>query len=392
MNSFDVLRERGFVNQCTDEEALRRLLGEGPVTCYAGYDPTGPSLHVGHLVPTMALAWLARGGHKIVVVIGGGTSRVGDPTGKDATRELLDEARIDAYSAALGGQLQRLLGATPVDNATWLLKLGYIEFLRDIGVHFSVNRMIASEGARQRLERNQGLSFIEFNYSLLQSYDFLELHRRHDCRLQIGGGDQWFNIVSGVDLIRRLHGTEVFGLTLPLITTADGKKMGKTVGGAVWIDGELLPPYQYFQYWLNVDDRDVERFLRLFTFLDLGEIAEIARGDIRAAKHRLAVEATAVVHGMDAARAADEAARAAFSGGASADMPTFATTFPVTVVAALVGAKLAKSNSEARRLVEQGGVSLGEERVGDPAATVPGPTVLWAGKKRAVRLVEKAEG
>lgn len=387
MNAFDVLQARGFVNQCTDPDGVRRLLGEGPVPFYVGFDPTAPSLHVGSLVPLMAMANLRRAGHDPIGVVGGGTAMIGDPSGRDATRDLLGPERIAENLRGIRRQIEAVGGGTLVDNAEWLLPLSYVGFLRDIGSHFSVNRMLGAEGTRQRLERNQGLSFIEFNYVLLQSYDFLELYRRRGCRLQIGGGDQWFNIVMGVELIRRLEGAEVYGLTLPLLTTASGAKMGKTAAGAVWLDGQLVSPYDYYQYWVNVDDRDVERFLKLFTFVDLAEVATVAAGDVREAKRRLAWEATAIVHGAKEAHAAAEAARAAFSGGVSERMPTHAAVLPASIVELLVGAGLAKSRSDARRLIEQGGVSVGEAKVGDVHATLDHEAVLWAGKKRAVRIV-----
>jgi len=387
MNPFEILRARGFVNQCTDEEGLQKALAAGPVTFYAGFDPSAPSLHIGSAVPLLAMAHLSRAGHRCIGVVGGGTMMVGDPSGRDTTRDLLTPEKIELNKVGLRRQIAHIAGGELVDNADWLLGLKYVEFLRDIGVHFSVNKMIASEGARQRLDRDQGLSFIEFNYSLLQAYDFLELHRRYGCTLQIGGGDQWFNIVCGVDLIRRICQKEAFGLTLPLLTTATGAKMGKTAAGAVWLDADMLPPYQFYQYWVNVHDADVARFLKMFTFLELAECEVVAAGDVREAKRRLALEVTTIVHGREAAEAAAEAAKAAFSGGVSDSMPTWATAFPVGVVDALAGSGLCKSKSEARRLVEQGGVSIGEERVTAVTATMDAPGVLWAGKKRAVRVV-----
>lgn len=392
MNPFDTLAARGFIHQCTDEAALRAALDAGPITFYAGFDPSAPSLHVGSAVPLLAMSHLSRAGHRCIGVVGGGTMMVGDPSGRDATRELLTPEKIEVNKVGLRRQILQYAGGELVDNADWLLGLKYVEFLRDIGVHFSVNRMIASEGAKQRLDRDQGLSFIEFNYSLLQAYDFLELNRRYGCTLQIGGGDQWFNIVSGVDLIRRMGQGHAYGLTLPLLTTATGAKMGKTASGAVWLDPDLCSPYDFYQYWVNVHDDDVERFLKMFTYVDLAEVPAIVAGDIREAKRRLALEATTVIHGASAAHAAAEAARAAFSGGVAADMPSWHTTFPVQVVTALHGSGLAKSRGDARRLIEGGGVALGEHRVTDVNAVIDGDVVLWAGKKRAVHVVAEGTG
>jgi tyrosyl-tRNA synthetase len=382
MHVLDLLKERGFFNQCTDEAGLRTHLDQ-PRTFYIGFDPTADSLHVGSLVQLMTMAWLSRAGHKAIAVVGGGTAKVGDPSGRDSTRDILDKERLEANKRGIGAQIAKFCDGKMVDNADWLDGLGYIEVLRTIGRHFSVNDMLRAESVKQRLERQQGLSFIEFNYVLLQSYDYLELFRREGCTLQVGGGDQWYNIVSGMDLIRRLEGGQSFGLTTPLLATANGAKMGKTAAGAVWLDPGKVSPYDYFQYWINVDDRDVGRFLRLFTFLP---VAECDTTDIRAAKRKLAVEATAVIHGREAAEAADEAAKAAFAGGVSEDMPTVPVSFPVGVLAALVATGVASSNSEARRMVEGKAVRFGEERVTDPKAMLPGPGVLWAGKKKPFRL------
>ena len=386
MNTFDQLKARGFVSQHTDEDGLRKAFDAGPVTFYIGFDPSAASLHVGHLVQVMAMTWLEKLGHRPIAVVGGGTMMVGDPTGRDAMRDLLTTAVIDTNKRALQEQLARFVNAPLYDNAEWLLPLNYVSFLRDIGSRFSVNRMLSTEGVKQRLDRNQGLSFIEFNYPLMQAYDYLELYRRHGCTLQVGGGDQWFNIISGVDLIRRVEGAEVQALTTPLLTTASGAKMGKTAGGAVWVDGSMLSPYDFYQYWYNCDDRDVARFLLLFTTLEDAEAAEVAAQPFPDAKRRLAWEVTARVHGAAAAHGAADAARMAFAGGVSDHMPTWHTTFPVAVVDALVGAGLAKSKGDARRLIDGGGVSVGEARVSGWASSIEAPCVLWAGKKRAVRI------
>lgn len=388
MHILDQLRARGFVHQITDEAALRAAIDAGPITVYVGADPTAKSLHAGHLLPLLCLRWLTEAGLDPIVIIGGGTALIGDPTGKDKTRELLTDADIAANKAALTKQVRLFApNARVVDNADWLCGLGYVTFLRDIGQHFSVNKMLSAETFKQRLDREQGLSFIEFNYTLLQAYDFLELYRRYGCRLQIGGQDQWFNIISGCDLVRRLEGVESWGLTIPLLLTADGKKMGKTAGGAWFLDPEMLSPYHYFQNWLNVDDEDVQKLLKLYSYLPLDEIAALVVKDIRAAKRVLAVEATAVVHGREAAVAADEAAKAVFAGGASADMPEIVCTVGTTVVAALVLAGFAKSNSDARRSIEGGSVALGSEKITDVKAVLTEPGVLWSGKKRAVKVV-----
>ncbi len=382
MHVLDTLKERGFFNQCTDEPGLRAHLST-PQSFYIGFDPTADSLHVGSLVPLMVMAWLSRAGHHAIAVVGGGTAKVGDPSGRDSTRDILDHDRLEHNKRGIAAQIRKFCDGKLVDNADWLDGLGYIEVLRTIGKHFSVNDMLRAESVKQRLERHQGLSFIEFNYVLLQSYDYLELFRRHGCTLQVGGGDQWYNIVSGMDLIRRLEGGQSYGLTTPLLTTANGAKMGKTAAGAVWLDPAKVSPYDYFQYWINVDDRDVPRFLRLFTFLP---IEDCNPSDIRAAKRTLAIEATTVVHGREAAEAADAAALAAFAGGVNDNMPTVYVVFPIGILAALVAAGAAKSNSEARRMVEGNAVSVGDVRVSDPKTTIEGPAVLWAGKKKPTRL------
>ncbi len=385
MNALDTLKARGFFNQCTDEEGLREHLAE-PRTFYIGFDPTADSLHVGSLVQLMAMAHLARAGHHAIAVVGGGTGKIGDPSFRDSAREFMDNERLERNKQGIAAQIAKFCSGKMVDNAEWLDSLGYIQVLREIGRHFSVNEMIKTESVAQRLERHQGLSFIEFNYVLLQSYDYLELYRRHGCTLQVGGGDQWYNIVSGMDLIRRIEGGKSFGLTTPLLTTASGAKMGKTAAGAVWLDPAKVSPYDYYQYWYNVDDRDIERFLKLFTFLPLEQIAKAVAGEYRDAKRLLAREATAVVHGAEAADAAQAAAIAAFSGGVSADMPTIRVNFPITVVEALKLANFCDSNSDARRAIQGGGVRVGDAPVSDLRATMSEAGVLWGSKKRAVRV------
>jgi tyrosyl-tRNA synthetase len=406
MHILDELTARGAIKTSTDLAKLRAAMDAGPVTFYVGFDPTGDSLHVGHLSQVLTMRRLQRAGHRPIVVLGGGTGMVGDPTGKTATRSVLTRADIDKNVAIFRRQIGRLLRMAPTDefvagdcaaiavnNADWLLNLGYISFLRDIGKHFSVNKMVTAEGTRMRLDRNQGLSFIEFNYHLLQSYDYLELHRRYGCTLQVGGDDQWFNILGGVDLIRREASQSVHAFTSPLIMTADGKKMGKTERGAVLLDPEQLSPYDYFQYWVNVTDADVGRFLKIYTDLSLTRIAELDQlegAEIREAKRVLAFETTAMLHGNDAAEKADTAARAAFSGAVSADMPTHEVGFPVALLDVLVESGLCKSKGDARRQISQGAVRLGagrDTKVSDTQLQIDVETVVWKGKKICVRVV-----
>jgi len=413
-NVFDELKERGFIAQVSDEAAVRKMLGGKPVTFYVGFDSTATSLHAGSLVPIMAMVHLRRAGHRAIAVVGGGTTMVGDPSGKSEMRQMLDEETILAQGRTLQIQLARYLrfdgaGAIAVDNADWLLPLNYIQFLRDIGRHFSVNRMLATEAYKLRLEK--GLSFIEFNYQLLQAYDYLTLFRQYGCTLQMGGDDQWGNILAGVDLIRRIEGATVEALTFPLLTTASGAKMGKTAQGAVWLDSEQFSPYDFYQYWINVDDRDVGRFLRLFTLLPLEEIKELAAlkdSKINEAKRVLAFEATKITHGEKAADEAKAAAGAAFlngtangKSGAGGDI----TMLPTTAIARarleagispaelFTEVGLTPSRREAKRLIEQGGLSVNEERIGslERLLTVkdigPEGMLLKAGKKKIHRVV-----
>ena len=393
-----VLRERGFIQQVSDEEELKKQLGGGRVTFYSGFDPTASSLHVGSLVPLIAMAHLGRAGHRPIALLGGGTTMVGDPSGKTELRQMLTPEAIAENRVAIESQVRRVLGDVPdvlvVDNGEWLLPLNYIDFLREIGRHFSVNRMLAAEAYKQRLEK--GLSFIEFNYQLLQAYDFLVLRRRHGCALQIGGDDQWGNIVAGVDLIRRVDQGQAFALTFPLITTATGAKMGKTAAGAVWLDAQRTSPYDFYQYFVNVDDRDVVRFLKLFTVHPLPEIVRfetIVGAELREAKRLLAHGVTAIVHGAAAADEAQRAAAAAFGGGGDESaIPTFAVTGSEKIVDVLATSGLAASKSVARRLVEQGGVRLGARKVATVdetlrVAEIGDGVLLHAGKKSVRRLV-----
>ncbi len=401
--------QRGFVHQCTDLAGLDEAAAAGPVTAYIGFDCTAPSLHVGHMVSIMLLRRLQRAGHRPIVLMGGGTTRVGDPSGRDASRQLLDDHRIAANMAAIRRSFQGFLAfgdgpgqALAVDNDLWLSTLAYIPFLRDVGRHFSVNRMLTMDSVRLRLERAQPLSFLEFNYMALQAYDFVELHRRHGCLLQMGGSDQWGNIVTGVELGRRLAGARLFGLTTPLIATASGAKMGKTAAGAVWLDPALTSPWDYWQFWRSTADGDVGRFLRLFTDLPAGEIARLEAlqgSEINRAKKVLANEATALCHGRAAAEAAAETARRTFEeGGAGAGLPSFQVPAArlrqgLPLYEALCLAGLAASNSDARRLVRGGGARVNGTTERDafrklsPADAGPaGGVRLSAGRKRHALL------
>jgi tyrosyl-tRNA synthetase len=376
-----VLDERGFLHQISDAEGLDALAQLGEVIAYVGYDCTAPSLHVGHLISIMMLHWLQQTGGKPIALMGGGTTRVGDPSGRDETRRILTVEQIDANKDSIKTVFARFLSfgegrrdAIMVDNAEWLAPLNYISFLRDIGRHFSVNRMLAMDSVKLRLEREHELSFIEFNYMVLQAYDFVELARRHRCNLQMGGSDQWGNIVNGIDLGRRLGTHQLYALTCPLLTTAIGAKMGKTAAGAVWLNADQLTAYDYWQYWRNSDDADVVRFLKLFTLLPLGEIERLAKlkgAEINEAKKQLATEATALVHGRAVAEGAAETARQAFeTGETAAGLPAVTIARSeieagLGLLKALVSAGLASSNGEARRAVQGAGVSVNDRPVSD---------------------------
>jgi tyrosyl-tRNA synthetase len=397
--------ERGYVHQCTDADALDHRFEEGAVIAYVGYDCTADSLHVGSLVSIMLLRLLQKCGHRPIVLMGGGTTRIGDPSGKDEARRLMDDAEIARNMAGIRAVFAKFLdfgdgptGAVMVNNADWLDGLHYLSLLRDVGRHFSVNRMLTQDSIRMRLERDQPLSFLEFNYPILQAYDFVELGRRFGCELQIGGSDQWGNIVGGVELGRRMDGRTLFGLTTPLIATASGAKMGKTAQGAVWLNADKLSPYDYWQFWRNTEDADVGRFLRLFTELPLAEIARLERlegGEINDAKKVLATEATALAHGRVAAEAAAETARAVFEeGGAGDDLPQTAVPHAalehgIGVVELFARAGLAASNGEARRLIRGGGARLNDTVIADERQVVTlvdlggeGTLKLSAGRKR----------
>ena len=396
-NFLRVLDERGFIHQVTDAAALDAAAVGGVVTAYVGYDCTAPSLHIGNLVSIMMLRHLQQTGHRPIVLMGGGTTKVGDPSGKDEGRQLLDDARIEANKASIRRIFERFLdfdgpnAAIMADNADWLDGLAYIPFLRDIGRHFSVNRMLSFDSVKLRLDREQPLSFLEFNYMILQAYDFLELSRRAGCALQMGGSDQWGNIVNGTDLIRRVDAKPAYGLTTPLITTASGAKMGKTASGAIWLHEDSLPAWDYWQFWRNTDDADVGRFLKLFTDLPLDEIARLEAlegAEINAAKVALANAATALCRGPEAAAAAAATAQATFTGGgAGDDLPSFAVGAPVSILDALVGLSFAASKGEARRLVAGGGARIDGEAVTDEAALAGPGARISAGKKRHGVLV-----
>ncbi|NQU69427.1 MAG: tyrosine--tRNA ligase [Rhodospirillales bacterium] len=396
---------RGYIHQCTDESGLDAVLTEGPPkTCYIGFDCTADSLHVGSLIQIMLLRRWQQSGHKPIVLMGGGTTRVGDPSGKDESRQLLDDDRIAHNMDSIKGIFSQFLsfGDGPTDavmfnNADWLDTLQYIPFLRDYGRHFSVNRMLGFESVKLRLDRDQPLSFLEFNYMILQAYDFLELHRRNDCIVQIGGSDQWGNIINGIELARRVDSAGLYGLTSPLITTASGEKMGKTAGGAVWLNAERLGPYDYFQFWRNTEDNDVGRFLKLFTELPLDDIAKLEKGDINDAKKILAVEATRLCHGGTAADTAAETARLTFEEGKSAaglpriECPRAELESGIPAFELMLLAGLVASKGEARRLIRGGGARINDVAFSEETQNVTmsdistdGVIKLSAGKKKHV--------
>jgi tyrosyl-tRNA synthetase len=404
-----ILTERGFIHQCSDTAGLDELAAKGGLIAYVGYDCTAPSLHVGSLISIMMLHWLQQTGGKPIVLMGGGTTQVGDPSGKDETRKILTLEDIERNKSGMQQAFAKFLsfgdgatGAAMVDNAEWLARLNYIAFLRDVGRHFSVNRMLTMDSAKMRLEREQELSFIEFNYMLLQAYDFVELSRRHECRLQMGGSDQWGNIVTGIDLGRRMGTPQLYALTCPLLTTASGAKMGKTAAGAVWLNEAQLSAYDYWQFWRNTEDADVERFLKLYTTLPLAEVAKLAAlqgAEINEAKKTLATEATALLHGRAKAEAAAETARQTFEHGTAAEgLPT--VEFPkadlaagIGVLTAFVQAGLVKSNGEARRQIQGGGLRVNDQPVADEKAQLTAADVaadgaikLSLGKKKHVLL------
>ena len=428
MSVLDVLKERGFVDSTTHTQELEEYLENNRATCYIGFDPTASSLHVGSLVCIMALAHMQRNGHRPIALVGGGTGLIGDPSGKTELRKVLTQETIDENKAGIRAQLSRFIkfdddSAMMLDNGEWLTKLEYIPFLRDVGRFFSVNRMIKAESYKNRLESEDGLTFIEFNYMLLQAYDFMELAKTHDCLIQMGGSDQWGNIVAGIDLVRRTLGKQAFGITFPLITTAAGIKMGKTHKGAVWLDPERFSPYEYYQFWVNCDDADVVRFLKLFTFLDLDEIEQVNSlegADLNKAKAVLAYEATKICHGEEEAKKSFSAAVSMFGtlempedllpgatiprGVHSAKTDTAVPSSEVEkqgvigispVIDLLTQTGLCKSKSDARRLVKQGGAYINGNRVETFDQTVltedmeDGETLLRAGKKKYHKIIWK---
>ena len=401
-NAFDILKERGFIKQTVYEEDLYNQLGKEPTPFYVGFDPTADSLHIGHYIPVMAMAHMQRAGHKPIALFGGGTAMIGDPSGRTDMRKMMTRETIAANVAAFKKQMSRFLdfeGDNPaimVDNGDWLLNLNYIDFLREIGINFSVNKMLTAECFKTRYER--GLNFLEFNYMLMQAYDFLVLYRKYGCKLEIGGNDQWSNILAGADLIRRLEGDSAYAMTFTLLETSDGKKMGKTAKGALWLDPNKTSPYDFYQYFRNVEDVKVEECLKLLTFMELDEIAELVKYKderINVAKARLAYEVTKLVHGEEEAEKAKSQAEGAFSGNVDA-MPevTIEGGVETTVVDAMTLAGVASSKSEARRLVEGGGVKIGDEKVTSVAAKladfgVTDSFVLHKGKKVHVKVVLK---
>ncbi|WP_315832493.1 tyrosine--tRNA ligase [Bradyrhizobium prioriisuperbiae] len=405
----NVLQSRGFIHQVSEPEALDALAQKGPITGYIGFDCTAPSLHVGSLLPIMMLHWMQQTGHKPIALMGGGTTRVGDPSGKDESRKILTDSDIAENLAGIRTVFDKFLAfgdgktdAIMVNNNDWLAPLNYIDFLRDVGKHFSVNRMLAFDSVKLRLERQHELSFLEFNYMILQAYDFVELHKRTGCVLQMGGSDQWGNIVNGIDLGRRMANAQLFALTSPLLTTSTGAKMGKTAAGAIWLNADKLSAYDYWQFWRNTEDDDVERFLKLFTVMPLDEVARLSKlqgQEINEAKKILATEATALVHGRDAAVAASETARRTFEEGAIAEsLPTL--TIPraeldggIGVLTLFVKAELVASNGEARRQIKGGGIRVNDAPVSDEKLSInashltpEGVIKLSLGRKKHVLL------
>lgn len=404
-NVFDILKERGFIEQVTHEEEVRELLGRESVTFYIGYDPTADSLTAGHFLTIMAMAHMQRAGHRPIALIGGGTTMVGDPTDKTDMRKMLTREEIKHNGERFKKQFERLIDfsggkAIMDDNANWLMDLNYISFLREVGIHFSVNKMLTAECYRTRMER--GLTFLEFNYMLMQAYDFLELYRRYGCRIQLGGNDQWSNILAGADLIRRAEGVDAYGITFALLTTSEGKKMGKTQAGAVWLDPEKTSPYDFYQYWRNVDDADVEKCLALLTFLPMDEVRRLGRlpGEkINEAKRTLAFEVTKIVHGEEEAVKAQKAAEALFGGGGDSesipttDIPKEQLDAGINIIDLLVMTGLAPSKAEARRLVTQGGVYVEDGKVEAIDLTIStkdlkdGKLIIKKGKKTYHRIM-----
>ena len=402
---YDILKERGYIKQITNEEKLRLLLSQKKVSFYIGFDPTADSLHVGHFLQLMVMAHMQKAGHIPIVLIGGGTAMVGDPTGKTDMRKMLSTEEINHNAEMFKQQISKFIDfkdnkAIMVNNGDWLLNLNYIKFLRDIGIHFSVNRMLGAECFKSRLE-GKGLSFIEFNYMLMQSYDFLKLFKGYNCIVQLGGDDQWANIIGGVELVRRVESKEVFGMTFTLLTTGEGKKMGKTEGGSIWLDPKKTTPYDFYQYWRNVDDNDVEKCLLLLTFLPVEEIKKLCiekNEKINYAKQVLAYEVTKLIHGEAEAQKANEASKALFEGGADSDnIPSLTIEKNdiekgLMLVDVLVEGGLAKSKSDARRTIQQNGISVNDKKISDVERVISkedfidGSVLIRKGKKNYLKL------
>lgn len=401
---FDVLKERGYIAQCTNEDEVRKMLANEKVTFYVGFDPTADSLHVGHFLGLMVMAHMQRAGHRPICLVGGGTGTVGDPSGRTDMRKMLTDEDIEYNCNRFKEQMARFIDfsddkALIVNNGDWLRKLNYIELLRDVGPHFTVNRMLTAECYKNRMEK--GLTFLEFNYMIMQSYDFLELHRRYNLKLEMGGDDQWSNIIGGVELTRRKTGDAVYGLTFTLLTKSDGKKMGKTAGGALWLDKEKTPVYDFYQYWRNVDDADVEKCLALLTFLPMEEVHRLGSlqdAAINEAKKVLAYEVTKLVHGQEEADKAQAAAEAVFGGsGSNENMPTIQLTAEnegQKLLDILVSGQVFESKGEGRRLIKQNGLSLNDAKVADPDYVLTdgdftdGEAIVRKGKKKFYRLVK----
>ena len=399
MNVIDILKERNFFAQCTDEEGLRELFGNERVTFYAGFDPTADSLHAGHLIALMAMSHIQRAGHRPICLVGGGTGTVGDPSGRSDMRKVLTDETIHHNCECFNKQISRFIDfsddqAVMVDNGDWLRKLNYIGLLRDVGPHFTVNRMLSAESYKQRWEK--GLTFLEFNYMIMQAYDFLELNKRYGCRLQVGGDDQWSNIIAGVELCRRKNNTTVFGLTNTLLTKSDGTKMGKTAGGALWLDAEKTSPYDFYQYWRNIDDADIKNCLSLLTYLPMDEVHRLSSAEgsaINQSKEILAYEVTKIVHGEAAAHQAQDTARTLFGGGLANEIPQIHVVLGEKIVDVLVRGGVFPSKGEARRLIQQGGITLNDVRISDEHYILgvsdfsEGKALVKKGKKKHYQIV-----
>ena len=402
-NVFDILKERGLIAQTTHEAEIREMLGKEKIKFYIGFDPTADSLHVGHFLQMVVMRHMQNAGHTPIALVGGGTGHIGDPSGRTDMRQMMTKEVIDHNCECFKEQLSRIIDfsdgkALMVNNADWLLDLNYVEFIRDIGACFSVNQMLQAECFKQRLEK--GLSFLEFNYMLMQSYDFLMLNRKYDCKLELGGDDQWSNILGGLDLCRKKDQKQVYGMTFTLLTNSEGKKMGKTASGAVWLTAEKTSPYDFYQYWRNVDDADVIKCMKLLTFVPMDEIREFEKlegSQLNPVKERLAYEVTALVHGEEEAKKVQEAARAVFSGGASGNMPTveIEKSDLGNVMDVMVKAGIVPSKSECRRLIQQNGLTIGEAKVTDIAAELTasdftdGEVIVKKGKKNFYKLIVK---